>query len=136
MVGILLLSHGKMAEGLLDSASMFFADKLEQIDVLAYNEEISLDDFDEQLKNKLDALNDGSGVFVLTDILSGTPFNRMVPHIGKDVYVFSGTNLNMLLTILIARNNCETVSDLAVDDLLNEGKEGIVFANRLMEEMQ
>lgn len=76
MLGVLLVSHGNMAEGMIDSVKMFFGPDLEQIDFLSLKLDMAIDDFKEALTMKLSSLDQGDGVVILTDLLGGTPANQ------------------------------------------------------------
>ena len=39
MIGILLMSHGKMAEGMLDSCQLFFGEAIQQLQALCLAKE-------------------------------------------------------------------------------------------------
>ena len=78
MIGILLISHGNFSVGIKNSAEMFFSNSIDAFDAIVYNENISLEQFDELLKNKIQELDDGSGIVILGDLAGGTPINRSI----------------------------------------------------------
>lgn len=135
MIGILLVSHGEMAKGMHNSAKMFFSDEIESFDYLCFKEEMVIDDFDNQINKKLKELNDGSGVVILADIVGGTPCNRIVSYLKEDIYLICGFNFNLLIDLLVNRNNYSQVCDLNVLKMMDEAKNSIVFVNKLLEEM-
>ena len=51
MKGILLLSHGNMAKGMLQTSSVFFGDNYEQIQALDFQITDSADEFEEKIGN-------------------------------------------------------------------------------------
>lgn len=125
MLGILLVSHGNMAEGMLDSAKMFFGTDLEQIDFLTLKLDTAIDDFKESLEVKLASIDKGEGVVVLTDLLGGTPANQCFKLIRKDVIVLTGMNLVILVELM----NQRMCSSFNVEKLIDTAKKGIVCLN-------
>lgn len=104
MIGILLISHGEFAQGMLASSHLFFGRDILQIEALCLMPEESPDTFGERLKNKISELNDGSGVVILCDLLFGTPCNQSASLLHEDVKVICGANMPLLLELLSQRN--------------------------------
>ena len=75
MIGILLLSHGRLAEGLLDSCKLFFGE-MEKVQALCLEEREAVESFDQRIIHALRQLDDGSGVMVCCDLYGGSPANR------------------------------------------------------------
>lgn len=133
MIGILLISHGDLAIGIKNSAEMFFSNRIDAFDTLVYNEEIELDKFDELIKEKIEFLNDGSSVIILGDLVGGTPVNRAISLLNDHVFLIAGFNFNLLINLLIKRNNVSDIKELNINELLEEAKTSIVFINDLLE---
>ena len=133
MIGILLISHGNFSVGIKNSAEMFFSNSIDAFDAIAYNENISLEQFDELLKNKIQELNDGSGIVILGDLAGGTPINRSISLLNDDVYLIAGFNFNLLIDLLIKRKVISHISELNLHDMIEEAKSGMIFINELLE---
>ena len=73
MKGILLLSHGDMAKGMLQSSSIFFGENLPQVQALGYQMTDDSEAFEERIGKAIAELDSGDGVLVLTDLFAGTP---------------------------------------------------------------
>lgn len=125
MLGVLLVSHGNMAEGMIDSVKMFFWPDLEQIDFLSLKLDMAIDDFKEALTMKLSSLDQGDGVVILTDLLGGTPANQCFKLIRNDINVFAGMNLAMLVELL----NQRMCSAMDLQKLMAAAKDGVVCLN-------
>lgn len=133
MIGVLTISHGKMAEGMVDAAHMFFGDDLPGVEALCFMAEDNPDDFDVKLKEAIDRVNDGDGVIIFADLMGGTPANRSAYILKDDVQVITGGNMTMLLELLGTRLAEGTkVSSELVNQLIETGKTGIVSLNLLM----
>lgn len=131
MIGILLASHGKFAEGMRASGRLFFGKDIPQLETLCLMPEESPDEFREKMMHKINALNDGSGVIILCDLLFGTPCNQSASFIREDVKVVCGANMPLLLEILGRRNvrdekgNALSLRDMDLKALLQIGSESI-----------
>ena len=133
MVGVLLMSHGKMAAGMLDSVKLFFGDDVPQIKALCLEAGDNPEEFDDRIKEAAKEIDDGSGVIGMCDLLGGTPSNRSV-YVLKDVKnlkVITGMNFTMLLELLGLRLSAEKLEDIDVDALMETGRDGIKCLNEL-----
>lgn len=129
MLGIVLISHGKMAEGMLDSAKLFFGESIEQLKVLSLGTD-DTEDFREQLAEAINEVDTGDGVVILADLFGGTPCNKTAFFIGDKVNVVSGMNLPMLVELLGARM-CGNVN---INSIVEAGEKGIVYLNQIKTE--
>ena len=125
MQGILIASHGKLADGLLDSLKVFFGQELTQIDSVCYLAGESLNEFTDSLKKKTEELDTGDGVLILVDLFGGTPAHAVTALISNKVKVISGFNLPMVMEILSVREN----SILEPSDVIEYGKAGLMEWN-------
>ena len=135
MIGILISSHGKMAEGMLDTLNMFYSSELENVAALCYQESIALDDFNEKMNVTIQKINDGSGVIILTDIMGGTPMKEGIKYIGDDVIMISGMNFSLLLDLVIKRTTVKNIKELDVGSIIEDAKQGIVNINEMIKEI-
>ncbi len=132
MVGIVIISHGGMAEGILSSASMLVP-QLEQTEHLALWPEDNPDEFQQKLEEKIRAVDTGDGVFVLADMLGGTPCNRAMYSVGENVRMLTGLSLPMLYSLISIREEINEIGQLA-DEVMEEVRNGTVDVNKLMKE--
>ncbi|MBC8588012.1 PTS sugar transporter subunit IIA [Paratissierella segnis] len=127
MVGIVLISHGKMAQGMLDSAKVLFGE-LAQVVSVELNVDDSPEDFRIKLSNAIKKVDIGDGAVVLADLYGGTPSNQAAYIACNNVQVISGMNLTIFLELLSMRLN-----DLVeVEKLVEYGKNGIVHINKIL----
>ncbi len=125
MKGIVITSHGPMAQGILDSSKLFFGDQ-PQMKACCLSAEDNPDDFVDVLKNAIAEVDTGEGVYVFCDILFGSPCNCLARIVGTDldddkVQVITGVNLPMILQILAVREG----GDTSPEEMINSGKDGI-----------
>lgn len=97
------MSHGKLAEGVLDSAGCIFGQS-EGIETLTLGPADDIDVFEEKMHAAIAGLDQGEGVLILVDLLGGTPSNKSVYALrNENVEILTGLNLPMLLAALEAR---------------------------------
>lgn len=125
MKGIVITSHGPMAQGILETSKLFFGEQ-QQLTARCLSAEDNPDDFVEVLKEAIAEVDTGDGVIVFCDMLFGSPCNCMARVVGTDldsdrIEVITGVNLAMILQILAVRES----GDVSVEDLLNAGNDGI-----------
>lgn len=136
MVGILLMSHGKMAEGMLDSSKLFFGDDIPQVKALCLMASDNPEDFDERIKEAIAEIDDGQGVIAMCDLLGGTPCNRSAMVLNDRVQVITGMNFSILLELLGKRMTVNDISELNIGELIQVGKDGIISLNEYFKDLQ
>ncbi len=104
MVGILIISHGRLAEALISSVQSLVGD-LERIRGVSIWPKDSGEEIKQRIRSNMAEVNDGSGVVILTDILGGTPTNLTLSFLqDESVEVVTGVNMPMLVTLSSYRN--------------------------------
>lgn len=107
MKGVILLSHGRMAEGMMDSARLFFGENIPQLDCLCLLEGGSPDEFHAKLVEKVKALDTGDGVIALADLHGGTPANQAATLLGEGFDLIARMNFGILMQILSEREDAD-----------------------------
>lgn len=106
MVGIILVSHGLMAQGMKQSCEMI-AGKRENIHALALTEE-GIVPFENKLSQLVTKLKSQyKDILILTDLVNATPFLQAYRLTSKDkrIKLVSGMNLPTLLAFALAPEN-------------------------------
>ena len=127
MVGILLVSHGAMAEGMRDSLTMFFGEHLEQLDTMRLRMDTNADEFGIEMAKKVEALDSGDGVIIFADVLGGTPCNQAMRLVSDRVHLITGMNLPMLMEFLTKREE-----PAVIQDIVESGKNAVMDAGALL----
>ncbi len=137
MIGILVVTHGKMAEGMLDTLDMIMG-TLEYIDYASLVRGEDYESFENNIENKIRALDNGDGVLILVDLFGASPFN-VAQKISKKLEaediktkIVSGVNLMMLLEAGSNRSY-QTLEEL-VETIKESGKDGILEPIMVIEE--
>lgn len=126
MVGIILVSHGNMAHGVLDAASMIFPNQ-DNICSIGLDQELGVEELRKDLKEKLELYEIFKEIYIFTDLRGGTPFNESLVHamVDERIKVFSGMNLAMVLEFLGQR----MLNDIDIDRLIDASCDNIAIAN-------
>jgi len=131
MYQLLLVSHGKLAEAMLESAEMI-AGPQEEVRTLCLNPGDSPEYFKEQIIEILEGW-EGEDVMVLSDIRSGTPFNAASSLMQRFAFRhISGFNLGMLIEALIDRDYM--TADETGNTLMTLAGLSILDVNTLLED--
>ncbi len=101
---VLLLSHGPLCEGMKASAEMIYG-KTDRLEALELKEGVSPEEYEQEILTVMDHYD--NNVFILVDILGGTPFNTMA-KIARErrVYGMAGMSMPMVLEVFTYREEC------------------------------
>lgn len=104
MIHILLITHGKMAEGMVSSIKMLIGEQ-ENFDYVTFAEDMGQEELQEVLDTKITDASPEKQYLILCDIKGGTPFNVASRYSFKNdnISVFYGVNLPILVETLIGR---------------------------------
>ncbi len=125
MISVLVVSHGALAEGLVDAMQMITGPQ-EQVAALGLEESEAPENLIDRIKEAIDTLDDGDGVLIMVDLYGATPFNsssRLFMESDKQIEIVTGVNLPMLVEIVISREG-QNLTDL-VNHAYQSGMEGI-----------
>jgi PTS system mannose-specific IIA component len=122
MVGIVIVTHGKFADGLLDAVHLI-AGLQEKIEQISLKEGDSVELLKSRISETVKNLDDGDGVLVFVDMFGASPCNAAAALFQEHVEVVTGVNLRMILEILNLRTSVQ-LKELA-DIAMEAGKESI-----------
>ncbi|MBG1272605.1 PTS sugar transporter subunit IIA [Lactobacillus paracasei subsp. paracasei] len=113
MVTMILISHGQMCEGLLDTLKMVGGDDF-GIQTLPLLPGVTPENYRESLHQiLLSVTKKDDEVLVLTDIAGGTPYQSAL-YLARDfkMKVIAGMNLPVVLTLALEQSCGASLSDL------------------------
>lgn len=125
MVGIIVVTHGGFANGVLQSAGMVF-DSQEDVVACSLLPEEGPKDLKNKMLKAIDSFKDKDEVLFLVDLWSGSPFNQasMLVEEHKDKWALvSGLNLPMLVEALSLRMDGESAHSIAKQIVLSSREE-------------
>lgn len=131
MIGILVLTHGELADQFLKTARMIGLSSEERVVALCVDPSTAPDSLRETLGKVIREIDDGDGVLILTDLFGGTPTNLSLSFLteGK-VEVVTGLNLPMIIKAVNSREGHD-VRSLA-KQASEAGKENIYLAGDVL----
>lgn len=120
MTRILLISHGKMAEGALNTLRIF----TKEADITAISAYTDECDDPAPLVEKFFASAGEERILAFSDIVFGSVNQMLFPYLSRpNTYVFSGFNLPLLLQATTIQDD---TPEEDIEAILDEGKNGIV----------
>jgi PTS system mannose-specific IIA component len=123
VVGIVVVSHGPLAEGLISAAEMIVGPQ-ERCRALGMDPAADLDRLRGEIEAAVTEVAGSDEALVLVDMMGGSPSNASAYLATSGTQVICGVNLPILLEVLMARET-STASDLA-EVALQTGKESIL----------
>lgn len=117
MIGLLLVSHGRLADE-MKSAMEHVVGAQEAVETVCIFPNDDMEGRRNEIQTKLESVDKGDGVAVLTDMFGGTPSNLAISVMeGKNIEVIAGMNLPMLIKLAQIRgtHTLQETSALAQD---------------------
>ena len=113
MIGILLVTHGRLAEE-LKAAALTIQPDIEQIVAVVLEWNQVGDDASRRIAEGLEEADQGEGAIILTDMFGGTPTNLTLPFLRRDrVEIVTGVNLPLLLKCASLQKSGKPVVEIA-----------------------
>jgi len=130
MVGLVVATHGRLAEELLRTAEGIVG-RLERCEAVSIGASLSMEECRARLGDAIHRVNGGAGVLVLTDMFGGTPANLALTFLDDEIEVVTGVNLPMVLKLATAR--AENLTLAAAAELVTaHGQKNITLASELL----
>lgn len=130
MLGIVIATHGKLSDGLKDAAEVIVG-TTNNITTVNLNPGDDVQELGTTIEAAIREVDEASGVIVLTDLVSASPYNQSVlitnglePELQATVYVIGGVNLPMLLET-INHQLLSTPVEEAVPAILAQGTDSL-----------
>ena len=130
-VGLLLLSHGPLAEALRETIRILEPDEHDDVGALSLKWDESAEKASRRLEKAIASCDGGSGVVLLTDLFGGTPSNLALAFLEPGrVEIVSGANLPMLIKARALARDGRSPREIA-HTLVERGRRAIVAAAEL-----
>ncbi|MHB8095961.1 MAG: PTS sugar transporter subunit IIA [Candidatus Aminicenantales bacterium] len=130
MIGGIIVSHGKLAEELLNALTIILgeAPNIESISIGWYDD---VEDSKKKISQSLKRVDQKNGVIIFTDMFGGTPSNLSFSFL-KDgqVEIVTGINLPMLIKF-VSLQRCNDLKDVA-KKVVEQGKKNIHLVSALL----
>jgi PTS system mannose-specific IIA component len=129
MIGVVVATHGKLAEEMIRTAQAVVG-PLEQVRAVSFD--ASCSDMRSEVASAIRGVDTGDGVLLLTDILGGSPTNLCLSFLAElEVEVVTGVNLPMLLKLGGLRRSGQPIVQVA-HELAEAGKKSIGHASEML----
>ena len=130
MIGGIIVSHGKLAEEILNALTIILgeAPNIEAISIGWYDD---VEDSKKKISQSLKMVNQKNGVVIFTDMFGGTPSNLSFSFLkDNQVEIITGVNLPMLIKFVSLQRsyNLKEVAKKVVE----QGKKNIHLASALL----
>ena len=119
---LILMTHGNFAEGILHSARMIIGETVQRTYTICVQPEMDQEMVIQKFREVTSELQEGEPLYVMVDILSGTPCNVALRMINEyeDYTIISGLNLGMLLEFIMDESFMEKQE--RIQAAMDEGK--------------
>jgi mannose PTS system EIIA component len=118
VIGLVLVTHGDIG-GSLRAAMEHVVGPQAQLETLAIGADDEIQARRRELEACIDAVEDGDGVVLLTDMFGSTPSNLAISLLGRPgIEVIAGVNLPMLVKLAKVRSSrtldeCTAIAEMA-----------------------
>lgn len=130
MIGLVLVTHGNLANEFI-SAMQHVVGKQERVAAVCIGPEDDMEMRRSEIMRKVEEVNSGDGVVVLTDMFGGTPSNLAISLMDHaPVEIIAGVNLPMLIKIASLRKEHDLKQ--TVEGAQEAGKKYITIASKLL----
>jgi len=124
MIGILIVTHGDMADEIVNVCFKIIGTR-DKIDSCSIQWDDDPNESTRRIEKKLKKLDSGKGVIVLTDMFGGTPTNIMISLSKKfNIEILTGVNLPMLIKASTIMGNEEDLAEFA-EKIKTQGQKNI-----------
>ncbi len=108
MIGVVIVTHCRLAEELLAAARLVVGEELKQFQPVSIGPSEGTEDIRDKIIGAIRKVDDGQGVLILTDMYGGTPSNISLSFLEeKKIEVITGVNLPMLLKLATHPNEMD-----------------------------
>lgn len=129
---IVLASHGKLAAGMLNTVQMLLG-QLDNITAYCLMPEEDVNAFAKKLEEEVKTYG-AENILFMTELIHGSPFNSVVALTREyDIHHISGTNLAMLMEVVLARNEDGITLDQLCERAIAVAPQSYVDVRKLLQ---
>ncbi|NOY69772.1 MAG: PTS fructose transporter subunit IIA [Deltaproteobacteria bacterium] len=132
MIGIVIVTHAHLGEALIEAARLIFDEMPESLVSVSIDLTHDVNRLRNKIKDAISAVDQNSGVLILTDMFGGTPSNLSYSFLEEGrIEVMSGVNLPVVIRAVNLRKRNPKLHDMAV--VIEEyGKKSISLASDIL----
>lgn len=130
MVGILIVTHGRLAQELVETTKIIVGKNVDHIIPITVGWNDDMADIQKTISAAIAKVDQGNGVLILTDMFGGTPSNISLSFLSEKTEIITGVNLPMLIKIVNVgdRYNLKELAHL----IHEQGKKSIYLASEIL----
>lgn len=106
MIGLVLVSHGKLAAGLIDAMQMITGEQ-QAVRAIGLLETEDVEGLMDKILQAINEVDSGEGVLIMVDLFGASPFNASarlaLSYPDRALEVVTGMNLAMLVELVVQR---------------------------------
>ena len=130
MIGVVVVTHGQLANELVNAAEMIVGD-LPQFTAVSIGWHDEMNDAREDIAQAIERVRGGQGVLLLTDMFGGTPSNLGMTFLeGQRLEVITGVNLPMLIKLASLSSSPDLLA--VAREMRDHGRSAIWVASDLL----
>jgi PTS system mannose-specific IIA component len=130
VIGVVVITHGQLANELLNAAEMIVGD-LPQFTAVSIGWHDDVNEAREEIVQAIERVRGDQGVLLLTDMFGGTPSNLGMTFLEKDkVEVITGVNLPILIKLAGLRQSQDLLA--VARQMRDDGRNAIWVASDLL----
>lgn len=131
MLGLLVVSHGRLAVDLVEAASTIVG-PLESVEAVCIDWNCDVEAAAQRMREAAQRVDRGQGLLLLTDMFGGTPTNLALSLLEAGrIEIVTGVNLPMLIKFANLRQELSLAQ--AAASIAEQGRTSIQVATRLLE---
>ncbi|AYO31795.1 PTS sugar transporter subunit IIA [Biomaibacter acetigenes] len=128
MLGVIIVTHGKMAEEVKNAAEMIVGEQ-KNFAAVGLFEGDSLESLYKKIEDEVQKFESYENVIIFTDMYGDTPTNASaILAVNKDFFVITGVNFPMVLECLINRSQIG-IEDL-IKNIIANGRDAIKYIDK------
>ena len=130
MIGIVLVTHGRLAEEFKHAVEHVVGPQ-ESMETVSIGADDDMEKRRQDILDAIDKAGSGNGVIILTDMFGGTPSNLAISVMEPgSIEVVAGVNLPMLIKLTSVRRNDNLAA--ALDEAQAAGRKYINVASQVL----
>lgn len=131
MTGIVIVTHSRLGDALIEAAEFILDAKLEGVTSVSVNLNENAEKLHKDILGGINEVNQNRGILILTDMFGGTPSNLSYSFLEEGrIEVLTGINLPILIKALNIRDK-KDLTDIA-KELEEYGKKSISLASGIL----
>ncbi len=133
MIGIVLITHGNLAEELLSAVKFVLSgEPVIKMTGVSLDPNKEFDTFKKVIEKAIKSVDQGDGILLVTDMFGGTPSNVGLTFLDENnIEVISGVNLPMLLKLSTIKENVSLQEAIKIAE--KAGRDNIIVASKLLD---